>query len=274
VPAAAFTKFRLSVFSVVVLFASVSPVFAQRADLAKARTFYNQREFDAAIEAAAVAQKTPGTADAATVVLARAHLERYRERANPDDLSAARTALGTVRVSNLDPRDNVDFLMALGEALFFEDDYGAAATLFESGIESAIAQGPQTAESMLEWWGSAMERHADALEKEPRLVSFARLRDRMSRELARNPGSAAAAYWFVVGTRGAGEPIEAWEAAIAGWVRARLAGPLSAKLRADLDKLVLEGIIPDRVRSVAPDKRMQTESDLKGEWAVVKERWK
>ena len=274
VPAAAFAKLRLSVFSVALLFASVSSVFAQRADLAKARTFYNQREFDAAIEAAIVAQKTPGTADAATVVLARAHLERYRERANPEDLSAARTALGTVRVSNLDPRDNVDFLMALGEALFFEDDYGAAATLFESGIESAILQGPQTAESMLEWWGSAMERHADALEKEPRLVSFARLRDRMSRELARNPGSAAAAYWFVVGTRGAGEPIEAWEAAIAGWVRARLAGPLSAKLRADLDKLVIEGIIPDRVRSVSPDRRTQTESDLKGEWAVVKERWK
>ena len=274
VPAAAFAKLRLSVFFVALLFASVSSVFAQRADLAKARTFYNQREFDAAIEAAIVAQKTPGTADAATVVLARAHLERYRERANPEDLSAARTALGTVRVSNLDPRDNVDFLMALGEALFFEDDYGAAATLFESGIESAILQGPQTAESMLEWWGSAMERHADALEKEPRLVSFARLRDRMSRELARNPGSAAAAYWFVVGTRGAGEPIEAWEAAIAGWVRARLAGPLSAKLRADLDKLVIEGIIPDRVRSVSPDRRTQTESDLKGEWAVVKERWK
>lgn len=275
VPSAALVRcLVVSALSAALLLVSGSSASAQRADLAKARTFYNQREFDAAIEAATVAQKTPGTADAATVVLARAHLERYRERANPDDLSAARIALGTVRVSNLDPRDNVDFLMALGEALFFEDDYGAAATLFESGIESAIAQGPQTAESMLEWWGSAMERHADTLEKEPRLVSFARLRDRMSRELARNPGSAAAAYWFVVGTRGAGEPIEAWEAAIAGWVRARLAGAYSAKLRADLDKLVIEGIIPDRVRSVAPDKRAQMESDLKGEWTVVKERWK
>ena len=275
VPAGVLARFRVAsaLSAALVLFSSGS-ASAQRADLAKARTFYNQREFDAAIEAAAVAQKTPGTADAATVVLARAHLERYRERANPDDLSAARNALGTVRVSNLDPRDNVDFLTALGEALFFEDDYGAAATLFESGIESAIAQGPQTGESMLEWWGSAMERHADTLEREPRLVSFGRLRDRMSRELSRNPGSAAAAYWFVVGTRGAGEPIEAWEAAIAGWVRARLAGPLSAKLRADLDKLVLEGIIPDRVRIVSPDRRAQTELDLKGEWTVVKARWK
>ena len=272
VPAAAYLlRFALSAALMLV---SASAVTAQRADLGRARTLYNQRQFDAAIEAAAVAQKTPLTADAATVVLARAHLERYRERANPEDLSAARTALGTVRVVNLDARDNIDFLMALGEALFFEDDCGAAAILFESGIDAAVAQGAPTAESMLEWWGSAMERYADGLEREPRVASFSRLRDRMTRELSRNPASAAAAYWIVVGTRGAGEPIEAWEAAIAGWVRARLAGPYSARLRADLDKLVLEGIIPDRVRAVAPDRRTQTESDLKTEWTVVKERWK
>ena len=179
---------------------------AQRAELARARTAYNQRQFDEAIAAALVAQKFPATADAATVVLARAHLERYRQRANPDDLAAARVALGTVRVTNLDTRDHVDFLMALGEALFFEDDFGAAAALFESGIDSAIAQGPGTGEAMLDWWGSAIERQADALEREPRAAVFARLRDRMARELTRNPGSAAAAYWVVVGTRGAGDP--------------------------------------------------------------------
>jgi hypothetical protein len=117
-------------------------VLATRADLARARPLFNQRQFDAAIEAALAAQKTPATLDAATVVLARAHLERYRERANPADLSSARTALGTVRVSSLDARDHIDFLMALGEALFFEDDYGAVAQLFESGLDGAIAQGP------------------------------------------------------------------------------------------------------------------------------------
>ena len=99
---------------------------AQRADLAKARTLYNERQFDAAIEAALVAQQAPELADPATVVLARAYLERYRQNANPEDLSDARVALGTIRVSNLDMRDQIDFLMALGEALFFEDDYGIA----------------------------------------------------------------------------------------------------------------------------------------------------
>jgi len=262
------------VLSAALVFAATLSVSAQRADLAKARSLYNQRQFDGAIEAATVAQNTPATADPASVVLARAHLERYRERANPADLSAARVALGAVRVSNLDARDNVDYLMALGEALFFEDDYGAAAALFESGIDAAIAQGAQAGEAMIEWWGSAVERQADALEREARIAAFQRLRERMARELARTPGSAAAAYFLVVAARGAGQPIDAWQAAIAGWVRARLAGSRSATLRADLDKLVLEGIIPDRVKILPADKRHQAESELKGEWAVVKERWK
>ncbi len=247
---------------------------AQPDDLARARSFYNARQFDAAIEAAGAAHKLPATMDAAIVVLARAHLERYREGANPDDLSAARTVLGTVRVSNLDTRDTVDLLMALGEALFFEDDFGAAASLFESGIEAAAAQGPQTGEAMLEWWGSAVERYAGSLDREGRVSASRRLRDRMARELARNPSSAAAAYWIVVGTRGTDAPVEAWDAAIAGWVRARLAGARSATLRADLDKLVLEGIIPDRVRALAADRRALAESDLRAEWSLVKERWK
>ena len=179
-----------------------------------------------------------------------------------------------MRVSNLDARDRIDFLMALGEALFFEDDYGAAAALFESGIDGAVGQGPQTGEAMLDWWGSAVERPAEALERDARIDAFGRLRERMARELSRNPSSSAAAYWFVVGTRGAGDPVAAWDAAIAGWVRARLAGARSATLRADLDKLMLEGIIPDRVRAIATDRRAQAESDLRAEWAVVKERWK
>ena len=265
-------KLTLSVALLALLFAV--PASATRADLARARSLYNQRQFDAAISAALVAQKTPATQDAATVVLARAHLERYRERANPVDLTAARTALGTVRVSSLDARDHIDFLMALGETLFFEDDYGAAALLFESGLDGAIAQGPVTAEAMLDWWGSATERHADALPRDERTAAFARMRDRMARELSRNPGSGAAGYWVAVATRGAGDPAGAWDAAIAGWVRARLATSRAANLRADLDKLMLEGIIPDRVRLLAPDKRAEAESDLRADWSVVKERWK
>ncbi|MEO7133809.1 MAG: hypothetical protein ABI024_06270 [Vicinamibacterales bacterium] len=267
-------KVRVCALCVALVLCLASPAAAQRADLARARALYNEGQFDASIEAASVALKLPATSDVAAVVLARAHLERYRERVNPEDLSAARVALGTVRVSNLDARDRLDLLMALGEALFFEDDYGAAASLFESGIDGAVGQGPQTGEAMLEWWGSAVERHADSLERDAQIAAFVRLRDRMARELGSNPSSSAAAYWLVVGTRGTGEAVAAWDGAIAGWVRARLAGARSASLRADLDKLMLEGIIPDRVRAITADRRAQAESDLRAEWAVVKERWK
>jgi len=260
--------------AVALVFLVTTSVSADRADLAKARSAFNQRQFDAAIAAALAAQKTPATMDAATVVLSLAHLERYREGANPADLSAARTALGTVRATSLDPRDHVDFLMALGEALFFEDDYGAAAQIFESGLDGAIAQGPVPAEAMLDWWGSAVERHADGLARDHREAAFGRMRDRMARELSRDPGSAAAGYWVAVATRGAGDSAGAWDAAIAGWVRARLASGRAANLRADLDKLMLEGIIPDRVRLLAPDRRAEAESNMKADWAVVKERWK
>jgi hypothetical protein len=251
-----------------------APLQATRADLARARNLYNHRQFDEAIEAAVEARKTPETQDAAEVVLARAHLERYRERIDPTDLGAAREALGNVRAEALEPRDRVEFLLAVGQALFLEDDFGASARVFESGLDAALAVDAALRESMLDWWGSAIERHADALDREPRMIAFARLRDRMARELAKQPGSAAAAYWVVVATRGAGDPAGAWDAAIAGWVRARLAGARSAQLRADLDKLVLEGIIPDRVRSMPAERRGQAESDLRAEWAVVKERWK
>jgi hypothetical protein len=256
------------------IFWGATAASAQRAELAKARSAYNQQQFDDAIQAALTAQKVGATADAATVVLSRSYLERYRQRANPADLAAARAQLGTVRVANLDPRDHVDFMMALGEALFFEDEFGAAAAMFESGIDAAFAQGRSTGESMLDWWGSAVERQTQSLEREQRAPVFARMRERMTRELARNPGSAAAGYWSVVAIRGEGDAVGAWGAAIASWVRARLAGGRSAQLRADLDNLVLEGIIPDRVRLLPAEGRGQAESDLRTEWAVVKERWK
>ena len=263
---------RLSCAALMMLIATAAA--ASREDLARARTFYNQRQFDSAIEAALAAQKTPDTLDAATVVLARAHLERYRERADPADLSAARTALGTVRAASLDARDRVDLLMALGEALFFQDDYGAAASLFESGLDSALAAGAEPSDAMLDWWGSAVERASATMVRADRETVFARLGDRMAREVKRDPGSGVAAYWMVVAARGGGDATAAWDAAVAGWVRARLAGQHSATLRADLDKLVLEGIIPDRVLGLPVDQREQAASDLRAEWELVKQRWK
>jgi hypothetical protein len=245
---------------------------AQRSELAKARTLYNKRQFDDAIVAASVARNTPAVADAAAIVQARAHLERYRERADPADLSAARAALSAIRAAGLAPRDRLEFLLALGQSMFLEDDFGAAAEIFESGLDATSAD-PSLHDALLEWWGSAIDRHAAALPRDARRLAFERLRDRMTAEIAKNPGSSTAGYWTVVALRGAGNTARAWDAAVAGWARARLMGDQAASFRGDLNRLVNEGIIPDRVRALTPDQRAPAEAQLRADWELVKQKW-
>ena len=261
---------------VLVLFGAALPAASAQtglADLARARTAYNQRNFDEAIAAASAARRAAETADTAAIVLARAHLERYRERADPSDLSTARTVLGTVRTSSLADRDQLELLLAFGQALFLEDDFGASAEVLESSLTRA-ADEPILSEAMLEWWGSAVDRQASSAAPENRRRHFARLAERMRTELARRPSSPAASYWLVVALRGAGEVDRAWDAAVAAWVRARLAGDRAPTLRADLDRLVVQGIIPDRVGHIAQDQRGSAQSQLRADWELVKERWK
>ncbi len=266
--------FRAWIAAIAVVLLLPAVAWATRADLARARTLYNQRQFDQAIEAADLARQSPDTADAAAVVLARAHLERYRERVDPADLSAARTALAAVKPTGLDGRDRLEFLIALGASLFLEDDFGAAAEIFASGLGRAEALDPALYEAFLDWWGSAIERQAAVVDRSHRIASFERLSVRMNDELSRNPSSAVAGYWVVIAARGVGDPLRAWDAAVASWVRARLAGERTSSLRADLDRVVREGIIPDRVRDLPVDQRAQAESELRAEWELVKEKWK
>ncbi len=57
--------------------------------LGKARTLYNEGRYEAAIEAAAKAQQEPLQRDAATLILGRAGLERFRYTADPGRPEAA-----------------------------------------------------------------------------------------------------------------------------------------------------------------------------------------
>lgn len=245
---------------------------AQRAELAKARTLYNKRQFDDAITVAGAARNTPAVADAAAIVQARAHLERYRERADPADLSAARAALSAVRAAGLAPRDRLEFLLALGQSLFLEDDFGAAAEIFESGLDAASPEA-ELHDALLDWWASAVDRHAATQAPDPRHATFERLRDRMSAEIGKNPGSATAGYWTIVALRGTGNTARAWDAAVAGWARARLMGDRAAGFRGDVNRLVNEGIIPDRVRALSPDQRPAAQAQMRADWELVKQKW-
>ena len=247
---------------------------ATREDLARARTLFNERKFDQAIQVAELARKTPDTADAAAIVLARAHLERYRQVADPADLGSARTALGSVNVERLGTPDRAEYLMALGGSLFLEDDFGAAAEIFESAIEIAPAAGESAREAVLDWYGSAMERWAAAFTTSRRAVMLERLVRLMEREQAKNPGSRAASYWLVAGLRAQGELERAWQAAIAAWVRAPIAGQRALGLRTDIDRLVREGIIPDRGKEAPEAEQESRAASLRAEWELVKQKWK
>src|SRR5215210_90825 len=115
--------FVLLLAAVLLLDASVSAIDA----LAEARRLYNEGQYDAAERAARDAARTPAYAEGARVVLGRIQLERYRRTAVPEHLTDAIDALRAVDVGPLDPRERVELTIGLGEALYLEDRFGAAA---------------------------------------------------------------------------------------------------------------------------------------------------
>src|SRR5689334_6804608 len=124
----------IAMLSLVLAFAPAGYAADKLDPLADARKLYNQRQFDAALEAAERARLTPAVADRADLIAARAYLERFRENAGPDDLTNARERLRRVDPQRFDPLERTEFIVGLGEALYFEGGYGAAADLFETVV--------------------------------------------------------------------------------------------------------------------------------------------
>ena len=114
-----------------------------------------------------------------------------------------------------------------------------------SSIASSLL-GPPAHERVLDWWATALDRQALARPAGDRPPIYGRIATRMAAEIAKDAGSAPAGYWLAAATRGAGDLDGAMNEATAGWVRAALARDRGAALRADLDRLVVQGILPDR----------------------------
>jgi hypothetical protein len=259
-------------FLVLVLAVAVTPL--QAADpLSDARRLYNQGQFDAAEQAALDAARTPAMAEGARVVLGRIQLERYRRTPAAADLSGAITTLRTVDARRLDARERIELAIGLAEALYLEDRFGAAAALFESVLDDSEALGPVAHERVLDWWATAVDRQAQLRPSGERAEIYRRVSARMSSEISKDPGSTPAGYWLAAAARGGGDPERALNEATAAWVRATLARDGGTALRADLDRLVREGILPDRaVRLTVRDQR-QALTGMLGEWEAFKTRW-
>ena len=246
---------------------------AEHPSLAQARALHNAANYDAAISAADVARADPASADAAALVAARAYLERHRVRLDPEDLVAARQALGAIRPAALSPRDHLDLLVGLGQALYLGGTSGAAAELFETALSRASLLDARDRRRLLDWWATALDREAQALAEDRRRPLLERVIDRMDEELRQDPGSAAANYWLAVAARGTGDVERAWHAAVAGWIRARLSPVTAAALRADLDRLVTDALILERARTRPASEQEDAEAALRVEWETVKSQW-
>lgn len=247
-------------------------------DLARARQMYNAGNFDGAIVAAEASRKDPALGPAASLVIARARLERYRLSGDPADLDAVRVAFGGVKPTQLTPRDTIEWQIGIAETLFLDGQPGPAAELFGSVMTPARSQlTGQEMEKLIEWWAGAASQRAEALPAEERVSAYRDILFRMELELERNPLSKSATYWIAAAARGAGELDRSWNAAIAGWVRASALSDGPA-LRADLERLVLQAIIPERaqrrtgVRFDAPS-AISAMAEMAKEWQGITDRW-
>ncbi len=236
--------------------------------LSRARALYNARQFEAAVNAAEQARLVPGRADSADLIAARAYLERFRDSAASDDLTNARERLRRLDPQHLPPGERMEFIVGLGEALFFDGAYGAAADVFDS-VLARNELGPAARDRALDWWATAIDRDARPRSELERQPMYARIRERMQQELGISPASASAAYWLSASARGQGDLQAAWDAAQAGWVRSPLAADHGEALRADIDRLVLHAIVPERAKATA-----QQPEQLREEWERFKDRWK
>jgi hypothetical protein len=256
---------------VMLLLAAVPVAAAEPPALVEARTLYNAGDFDGAIMAASQVQ-VPDWADAARLVLARSHLERYRRSTQAVDLAAGGRALAGVRASSLMPRDQVDLLIGLGQHLYFSSEFGASADLFDSALAQGFLLSREDRLLLLDWWANALDRAAQSRLPERRASEFARIVPRMEDEIRRDPTNDIAGYWLAVAHRGTGDVDRAWDAAVAAWVLSHLAEDGRAGVRADLDRLVTEGIIPERVR--LHKESADAARTMREAWESIKEQWK
>ena len=260
--------------AVVVLIAVAAMAAAPNPDpLADARRFYNQGKYDEALETARRAASAPGTASSARLIMGRARLERFRQTSTADELEEARADFHAVDARALEPRERIEFQVGMGELLYLQDQFGPAAELLDPVVDASATLAPDAHERALDWWATAVHRQAQALPASDRALLYARITERMEQVLRRDSASPPASYWLAASARAAGDLERAWAAASAGWIRAALGRDRGAALRADLDRLVTQAIIPDRAAKAPARDRRQAAATMAAEWEEFKKIW-
>jgi hypothetical protein len=171
------------------------------------------------------------------------------------------------------PQDRVELLMGLGEALYFDDAFAAASWLFEAALATPSLHPAAGRERLFDWWASAVDRHAQSLASEFRSEVYARLLDGALAELRRPSLTPTALYRQVAALGALGRAADAYDAAQAAWIRAGFTADGAGGVRADLDRLVREGVIPDRSRGAAVTDAGDLAGVLRADWERFKTAW-
>lgn len=264
---------RTSAVLVFVLSLFTSAAVHAQESIAEARRLYNARQYDEAERAARAALEEPASANSARVVLGRIQLERYRQSAAPEHLAEGRASLRNADPRALDARERLELTLGFAETLFLEDRFAAAAELFEPAVEASARLNLPEHDRVLDWWATALDRYAQTRPMAEREAIYARIMRKMTTELASDLGSVPAGYWLVAAARGTGDLDGAWSSAMANWVRAALAPDRGAALRGDLDRLVVQAIIPDRAARMMTKDTTSVITGLLAEWESFKASW-
>ena len=165
-------------------------------------------------------------------------------------------------------------VVGLGEALYLDGQYRSAAGLLEPVLEQMGLLTPAGREQVVDWWATAMDRYAQTRPPDERASVYDELSARIRLHLGRYPDSSAASYWLPAAALARGDLELAWDLALAGWVRSTLAPDKGATLRGDLDRLVTQALIPERVKRLAEGDTAGAAERFAGEWDEAKGRWK
>jgi len=254
------------------------PALAQ-SDLERARALYNAGLFEESIVASASAKRKTAAAPSATLIAARARLELFRQKNDPQDLVAARADLASLDPRVLAPQEIIEWQIGLGTALFLEDQPGPAAEMFTTVLPTARARLPAAEfDKLLEWWANTLFRVAESQSGAARRDAYAAMLSAVRQELERDPLSRPTTYWVVIAARGAGDFDGAWNAAVTGWIRAG-SQPEGQPLRSDLDRFVTQTLIPERAQA-RTGQRLDAKatlveiSALTDQWRAVGEQWR
>jgi hypothetical protein len=227
--------------------------------LSQARDHYNHARYDDAIRVAREARGVETLRDAASVIFARAHIERFRQSGAAGDLDQARGAMQQIDAAVLESRDRIELLIGLGALLYLDEGYGfddrfsAAAEQFELALAQAELLDRESRDELFDWWAGSLDRQAQQGHESARKALYERILKRAEQELAHDSTAAAPSYWLAAAARGTNDLTRAIGAAVAGWVRASVLGERGDSLRLDLDRLMRQVILPERARELVPD---------------------